>query len=161
MPKKENINQNLLDELEGFKNQLLKLENDTNKQNNSIDKQLNDYENKISLLSLELNKIKEINHKTKELLLIELESNLDIQNKNFLEQNEKLDKYGDLIQFYKENNEDKQEDIVNLSNKVGELKQIIKYNDDSISGLNDEIVSLRDSIASKDDSISGLNDEIV
>ena len=31
MTKKENVNQNLLDELEGFKNQLLKLENDANK----------------------------------------------------------------------------------------------------------------------------------
>ena len=62
---------------------------------------INQYENKINLLNLEINNFKEVLGKTKEYLLLELETNSDKYNQIKF-QNENI--YSDLISFLKNEN---------------------------------------------------------
>lgn len=108
--------ENLVDELKNFE-KILK--------NNYLifNKKLENYENIINTLSLELNNYKEINDETKELLLLELDSNLDkqiqTQTQTQLINNHNYEKINTIIKN-KTNNE-----IYSLNNELKNTKEIL------------------------------------
>ena len=83
--------------MENFKKKYKNYRNNELEMSNKI----NQYENKINLLNLEINNFKEVFGKTKEYLLLELETNSDKYNQIKF-QNENI--YSDLISFLKNEN---------------------------------------------------------
>ena len=87
--------QNLFNILESHENKLDNLENVIKKDKLMIN-DLNSFSDEINLLKNELKNIKEINNKTKEYLLLEIESSVDKQN-----QFNQSNYFGDFVDFLK------------------------------------------------------------
>ncbi|WP_295593156.1 hypothetical protein, partial [uncultured Methanobrevibacter sp.] len=163
MTKKSKNFDNVTEEIENFPKDL-NFEKNTKNQDFDIDNKLNIYDNQINYLNQEIIDFKEIISKTKEYLLLELESNLD-KHKQIQLKNE--NKYEELIILLKNDNNDK---FSSLNEEIGKLKQIIigknelieilknEKNEsyDEISLLNEKINTI---IKSKDAEINKLNEE--
>ena len=135
-------NENLLLDLEkSFENRQVILKNQLNNQNS-----------KINSIEHDLNFLNEVSEKTKEYLLLKLESNLDNQKliqKNIEEKMDLLFKEANLI-----NNEAYLENILLIfNNLMTNFKDILNEKDNVISGYNKIIES-------KDNKINVLNKKI-
>ena len=99
----ENCEKELSSLLKFFKNENINLE---------------DYLVEIHSLKEELNSVKEINNKTKEFLLLELESNLDKQKQVQDMQDSKLNSFNKIIDLLKDENDDKLKRISALNVEI-------------------------------------------
>ena len=81
------------------------------------------YCNELNLLKKDLNSINQINLKTKEVLQLELESNLDKQKQIQIKHENKLNSFQDFIDSLQKENVNNELKITNLTETVGRLKQ--------------------------------------
>lgn len=92
---------------------------------NNLNEKLEKNSKEINSFKKELNSIKQINKKTKELLLLELESNLDKQKQIQINQDIKVDSFKEIINLLKEENNNYINELSSLNEKVGKFKQSI------------------------------------
>ena len=164
MSKKSNDINNLLNKIDNFTNELKKFEIFYKNQDFEYNNKLNIYENKIDDINHELNNFKEIFEKTKEYLLLEIESSLDKHKQiQFNDEN----RYNELIILLKNNND---KNISSLSEEIGNLKQIITGKDELIKSFkikddeyNNQIRLMNDEIneitaLNETDEITALNE---
>ena len=112
---------NLNEEFKIHKKELFQLLETYNQKNNKLD----EYIGEVNSLKNELNDVKEINNKTKDFLLLELESNLDKQKQIVFEQNSKVNSFKEIINLLKEENNSKIVEISELNEDVGRFKQCL------------------------------------
>ena len=176
----------LLEELENLSYQLKNFE----KYFKSYDKCINDkfefYDDKFNSFAIELTNFKEIFDKTREYLLLELESTLDNYNQIQLQNK---DGYRELFVLLKKNNDDnfslayeeigrlkhiiseKDELIEILENRENEsntqinllkenLSKLVEEKDGEISSLSGKNAELSRSLVEKDDQINLLNENL-
>ena len=153
---------------ENYTNELNKLEDSLKNQFIEVCDKLNGHDSEINLLKGEFDRFKEIVEKTKEYLLLELESNLD---KSKQIQSESENKYDELLIYLKNENT---ANLLSLSEENGKYKQIIEENEELIKisenkefelnnrmhDLNEKISKLNECIEDKDVKIAGLSDEV-
>ncbi len=125
---------NILGEFENFTNEFNIFKNYHENFELDINDKCELCDNKINLLTYDLVNFKEIFDKTKDYLLLELESNLD---KHELIQLQSQNGYLDLIVFFKNSNN---ENILLLGEEIGRLKQIFTEKDELIKILMDKDV---------------------
>ncbi len=167
--KRENMHQNTSGneftekDIKKFAKELHLLQESSKTQNDKLD----EYEEEFTLLKKEMNKIKEINSKTKDYLLLELESNLDKQKQIQIEQKIKYDLFDDSFKILNEENDKfkqilelKNNDIKSLEHEINDFKRIIYSKEEKINSLNEEISELRDLITLKDKDIDLLKKEL-
>jgi len=142
--------------------------NDTNYTLNSTEVN----KNEINSLKEEINSIKEINEKTKDYLLLELQSKLEQydyeQSKLLFESKEKLiEQISEENEYLKRNVSDKEEINQTLSEKYDDANKIIADNKNKINELNkkiseqnDEISANKENLALKNKAIDELHSEI-
>lgn len=142
--------------------------NDTNYTLNSTEVN----KNEINSLKEEINSIKEINEKTKDYLLLELQSKLEQydyeQSKLLFESKEKLiEQISEENEYLKRNVSDKEEINRTLSEKYDDANKIIADNKNKINELNkkiseqnDEISANKENLALKNKAIDELHSEI-
>ena len=145
--------QNLFNILESHENKLDNLENVIKKDKLMIN-DLNSFSDEINLLKNELKNIKEINNKTKEYLLLEIESSVDKQN-----QFNQSNYFGDFVDFLKNDYSTKFDEILLLNKKLGELENSINYKDNRIDSLVSENEDLKVSVENCKGDIDSLRNE--
>ena len=96
--------QELVDRIEKFNGELRNFEDNFKNHNSQFNNELKMQDSKINSFKKEINDLNEIINKTREYLLLELESNLDVQKQAQIKNN---DKYDELIILMKDNNENK------------------------------------------------------
>ena len=112
------------------------------------------YCNELELLKKDLNSIAEINQKTKEFLILELESNMDKQNQNQIKQENKLNSFQNFINSLENENKNKELKIItHLTENIGRLKQIIDEKDELLSKFEKENVELNQIVLNDNEKI--------
>ena len=81
--------------------------------------EINDINEKIIFLKNELDLIKDLNNKTKEFLLLEIESNLDKQNQVQIKQNKEFNSFKEIIHLLKKEINDNIDSISKLNEEIG------------------------------------------
>ena len=153
MVKSDGDKVNFLDEIENFLNEIKKFENNFKRFDSSIDNKLEGFDDKINSLNDELTIVKEESDKTKQYLLLELESSLDKyhQSENKLE-----NKYNELIMLLKDDSNNK---ISSLSEELGKYKQALEVKDKSINRYKNNQKELKDGISQNKKKIIDLTNK--
>ena len=146
-----------------IKNELIYLLDEFKQKNNDLDTCLREF----NLIKEEFNSLKEITIKTKDFLLLEVESSFDKQKMIKSKQDSKIDSFREIVDLLKNENNVKLNEISFLNNKLDKFNQIIIDKNNlinsfklNINELNAEISSLKDSLEGRDVSINELNAEI-
>ena len=111
----------LIKEFEKYKNEIYNFEENSKDQ--------------ISSLKKEIKIVKELNDKTKDFLLLELESNLDKQNQFKLKLDSQEEFYTNTIKLLNNENTEKNNELCKLNEKLGKLKYIIEDNEKILKSL--------------------------
>ena len=145
----------LSNEINNHSEELKKTEDSFENKVLKIHQELEKYDVKINSMMKNLSIFKENSDKTKEYLLLELESNLDKLNQI---QKKYENKSFELISFLKEDNSNQ---ISILSEKIGMLKQQITEKNNKINNLTHNINNLNQLIEKKNEELVYLNQKFI
>lgn len=148
---------NIINEIEKYKEELSNMLELSRIQENKLD----EYNTELNSLKKELNSIKEINNKTKDFLLLELESNLDQQKQIQIKQDSKADSFKEIINLLKEENSNNIDSLSSLNIEIGKLEQSIDDKDKLINTLELKNRELNECVSVKDKKLSQLGEEII
>ena len=151
---KNTVNQN--DEMMEYKKELMNLLEVYKRKDN----ELNNYLKEFQSFKNELNQIKEINNKTKDFLLLELESNLDKQKQAQIKQESCVNSFKEIINLLKEENHHNIEELSNLNVKIGYLKQCLNDKNNIINSLNSDNSKLKKDIVDFENQNKLFNSEL-
>ncbi len=117
------------------------------------------YSDELNLLKKDLNSISKINLKNKELLLLELESNMDKQKQIQIKQDSNLSSFQNSINSLKDETENKELEITQLNETVGRLKQIIDEKNELVSKFEKDVGDLNNTVLNCNEKIRSLENE--
>ena len=143
-------------EIESYKHELINLLNILKEKNEDLNNCIGEFNS----IKKEINSVKEINNKTKDFLLLELESNLDKQKE--LQYNYKSDigSFKEIIELLKEEKNNNLEEISTLNVEIGKCKQLLDDKNNLIESLRTENDKLRYDLSENKDNFNLLENEL-